>query len=79
MIPDRRVHAIMHDSSVIVRYDRAGKWFQEWPAYAMIPRRRLSLEKAARLALSPEAQSVYLCMPGGRMFDATVKQLMKGE
>jgi hypothetical protein len=69
---DRTIHATTPDGGMIVRYERAGKWYVEWPADRMIPRRAISLREAVRLATQRGAY-VYLGQPGGRAFDAKVK------
>jgi len=70
---DRRVHAIMADGSALVRYDRAGRWYQEWPAEQMIQRRMLRVDQAVTLATSPEVADVNFGMPGGGTFDQKVR------
>ena len=69
---DRRVHAEMSDGSVIVRYNRAGKWYREWPHSAMIPRRALRIRDAVMYATSDEATAVYSGVPGGEAFDRQI-------
>ena len=64
---DRRVHAVLSDGGAVVRYDRAGKWFVEYPS----GRRSVSVREAARLA-AEHAETVYTGLPGGRTFDRIV-------
>jgi hypothetical protein len=70
---DRRVHALMPDESVIVRYERAGKWFREWPSEQMKPRQKLTVNAAATLARQ-EATNINFGVPGGAQFDRIAQQ-----
>lgn len=70
---DRRVHAVLESGAEVVRYDRAGKWYIEWPDGAMKPRRRLNLSKAVWHATSPGAVVNY-GVPGGQAFDSQVRK-----
>lgn len=70
---DRTVHAITQTGGEIVRYDRAGKWFIEWPEGVLIPCRQLTLREAAKLGADPTA-TIFLGRPGGRRFDAAVRK-----
>jgi hypothetical protein len=67
---DRRIHARTPGGWLIVRYDRAGKWYAELPGRA---RRPLSLAEAVREATAIGA-FVYLGVSGGSTFDARVKR-----
>ncbi len=69
---DRRVHASLADGSFVVRYDRAGKWFHEWPNKWMRSR-RLTLQEAVDLATEPGAR-VNLGLSGGLSFDRKVER-----
>jgi hypothetical protein len=68
---DRTVHAVLADGGEVVRYDRAGKWFLEYPYTRMIAARRLSLKQAVQHATSPDA-TVHLGRRGGTRFRAEV-------
>ncbi len=74
VVPDRRVHAVLGDGSLIIRYDRAGKWFQEFPDKR---RQKIDIRTAARLAAP--ARTVNLGLPGGNTFDALVRKIRAGE
>lgn len=67
-VNDRRIHADFPDGSVLVRYDRAGKWYQEWPPEAMKQRQQLSVRAAAATAKAL-ATSIHFGLPGGTRFD----------
>jgi len=69
---DRRVHAVLADGSKVVRYDKAGRWYQEWPADVMIQRRVLRLKAAVALAAGPGVTRVHFGLPGGERFDREV-------
>ena len=71
---DRRVHADLADGSEVVRYERAGKWFREWPDSGLFPTKPIALGEAVALACEPSAQ-VHLDVPGGRVFDARVRRV----
>lgn len=73
-MPDRTVHARRHDGAEVVRYDRAGRWYVEWPPGSMKGCVRVSVSKAARLAAADDAE-VFFGQPGGRSFDAAVRRL----
>ena len=66
--PDRRIHAQFPDGSVLVRYDRAGKWYQEWSPEAMKPRQQLSVRAAAATAKAL-ATTIHFGLPGGTVCD----------
>ncbi len=76
---DRRVHARTPRLAEIVRYDRAGKWYLEWPGDRewSAGRAALSLEAAAQIACEPGVQ-VRLGVPGGLRFDARVTAIREG-
>lgn len=72
--PDRRVHG-RAVTGEIVRYERAGKWYLEWPDGNRI---RLRLADAASMAAHPNDQAeAYLGVPGGRSFDAAVRRFQE--
>lgn len=78
---DRTVHA-EYEFKEIVRYDRAGKWFLESSASALIPARRLSVREAARLAADSRYYSsgrIYFGRPGGASFDRLTRDLLAHE
>jgi hypothetical protein len=64
---DRTIHARTADFKVIVRYDRAGKWYLE----GRHNRRRLTIVEAVEMA-THRGSRVYLGQPGGRVFDRRV-------
>lgn len=66
---DRTVHARTRLGNEVVRYDRAGKWYVE---SSSLPRQRLTLAQAVKMALAPGAE-VYFGRPGGGRFDAAVR------
>jgi pimeloyl-ACP methyl ester carboxylesterase len=53
---DRQVAAVLPDGAEIVRYDRAGHYFIEWPPTSGTNRRRLKIGEAARLAVESNAR-----------------------
>lgn len=69
---DRRAHGTTADGGEIVRYDRAGKWYVEYPDGQ--PRRAVSVGSAALLATRPGAE-VRRGVPGGGRFDALIKRM----
>lgn len=71
---DRTVHAVTYDGAEIVRYDRAGKWFIEWPYGSMKPCEHISVMDAARTAVT-NSGDVRLDLSGGKIFDAKVRKL----
>lgn len=78
---DRTVHAESKGGyRVVVRYDRAGKWYVEHPG-AMIPAMRVTLQEAAYEAVSMERNGgrLFLKLPGGGRFDAAVRALREGQ
>jgi hypothetical protein len=66
---DRIVHGQTVDHAEIVRYDRAGKWYFEWPD-RLRPRRQVTIGEAARAAVEGK---FYLGLYGGRVFDQRVR------
>jgi hypothetical protein len=68
---DRTVHATAPDGGQIVRYDRAGKWYLEYPTGRLRPCRQIKFAEAVKLA-SQIGSYVYLGKPGGRRFDAAI-------
>lgn len=72
-LTDRRVHARTGVVEV-VRYDRAGKWFLEWPNGSLIPCQAVSFKQAVgwgRAALTDG--EVFFGLPGGSRFDREVR------
>lgn len=72
---DRLVHGWTADGGEIVRYDRAGKWYIEYPPDSDKKRRRVTLDDAAKAAI---AGKVVLGRYGGARFDARVRALQGG-
>ena len=71
---DRAIHTRTPDDRLIVRYDRAGKWFVESAnSEALIPAWQITLRQAVELA-TQEGSHIYFGVPGGRAFDAAVKK-----
>lgn len=66
---DRRVHARMPNGVEVVRYDRAGKWYEESEGQ----RKHIGINQAVDDALLPGAY-VFLGVPGGQTFDAKVRR-----
>jgi len=69
---DRTVHARTSDGGEVVRYDRAGKWYVEWPG-RMRPRRLVTLREAVELAVAGQP---LLGQAGGKSFDAKVRKAL---
>lgn len=69
---DRTIHARTANHWLIVRYDRAGKWYAE---HADHPRQAITIDEAVAEACRLGSY-VYAGKPGGRMFDAKVKNVM---
>jgi hypothetical protein len=74
---DRTVHAKLPMGGEVVRYERAGKWFIEWPAQHMILARHVGVDEAARTAVGREG-FVHFDRPGGRVFERKVRSLRGG-
>ena len=75
---DLTVHAGIPDGGSIVRYDRTGKYYLEYPPAAGIKRKQLTLHEAAALAvnhLGEVGAFIALGRPGGLRFDAEVRKL----
>jgi hypothetical protein len=53
---ERTVAAVLPDGSEIVRYDRAGHYYLEFPPSVETKRRKLSIGAAARLAVESNAR-----------------------
>lgn len=69
-VNDRTVHAVMSDGSQLVRYDKAGKWYQEW----LGPHpRRLAMTLGEVVTEAVEAVLVFYDQPGGGSFDKRLK------
>ena len=71
MMSDRTVHGMTQDGGQIVRYDRAGKWWIEYPPESLKPRRSVTLAGAVAEARRGRA---FLGRYGGRMFDAAYRK-----
>jgi hypothetical protein len=68
---DRTVHASLKDGSEIVRYDREGRWYLEWPDGS--ERQVLKVRDAVELAADPDkVDQVYSGLPGGAQFDRKI-------
>lgn len=74
---DRTVHCTLIDNSDIVRYDRAGKWYREWPPTARTARKPLTLSEAVELA-ALTGERYYFDRPGGGAFDRGVRRAVGG-
>lgn len=72
---DRIVHGWTADGGEIARYDRAGKWYIEYPSNTDRKRRQVTLDEAAKAAI---AGKVVLGRYGGTRFDALVRALQAG-
>lgn len=68
MMDDRRVHATLPSGDLIVRLDRAGKWYRESEGQ----RFPIPLSLAVTLATTP-GSTPHLGVSGGRAFDARVR------
>jgi hypothetical protein len=81
MKTDRTVYARRKDGCEVVRYDRAGKWYLEWPRERMIPAQHIALGRAIDEAAmaAHEGGHVYLGMPGGGTFDRTYNRVYGSE
>lgn len=74
MTDDRTVHAVTYQGAEIVRYEKAGQWWIEWPTGSMKPGRHVGVGEAARTAVMLSAD-IRLGLPGGRVFDARARKL----
>lgn len=72
---DRRVHIRLSDGREIVRYDRAGKWYIEYPPRGDGARYALRFADAVSWASMPDAE-VFTGLSGGGAFDRAVKDLV---
>jgi hypothetical protein len=72
MSDDRQIHAITAAGGEIVRYDRAGKWYIEYPILGL-PRQAVSLMGAVAEATRPGA-TVLDRRSGGTAFRAAVRR-----
>lgn len=66
---DRTVHGFTADGGQVVRYERAGKWFIEYPDAR--PRRAVKLDDAVAAAVEG---TVIFGRPGGLTFDARARK-----
>lgn len=75
---ERVVHAISGDEPAgeLVRYDKAGKWYIEWPGRSLMPSQKVSVRQAALTALHWEANGgeVFPRQYGGTRFMAEVER-----
>ncbi len=76
---DRTVHARQdsYPHLEVVRYDRSGKWWLEYPSGTLIPARRVNVTVAADKAagfLIYRTGTVNFGRPGGRTFDQRVRR-----
>lgn len=69
---DRRVHGQTADGGKIVRYNRAGKWYVEYPPASYRRSRHITVGRAAELACEDGA-GAFLGLPGGARFDRLVR------
>lgn len=80
---ERVEHAISGDEppGEIVRYDKAGKWYIEWPGRSLMPCQRVSVREAARTALHWEANggTIFPQQYGGRAFIREVQKLREAD
>lgn len=69
---DRRVHGRLDGGPEIVRYDRAGKWYLEWPTNGA--REQVAFKTAVSYGRSAMfgAGEVELGLPGGTRWDRAV-------
>ncbi len=72
MTDDRQVHATMLDGGELVRYNRAGKWYVEYPTLPL-PRKAVSLMGAVSVAVDLGA-TVHPNRPGGTAFRAALRR-----
>lgn len=66
---DRTIHARVPGNVLIVRYDKAGKWYAEKDGH----RAPITLGAAVEMA-TQIGSYVYLGKPGGMMFDSQVRR-----
>jgi hypothetical protein len=75
---DRRVHASC-DEFEVVRYDRAGKWFQEYRGTRKY--RTIRLREAVRLGVlcwrGAPGGNITFDLPGGSAFDREVRKKLR--
>ena len=64
---NRRVHAVTAERWEVVRYDRAGKWYVEYPDHRL----PITIGDAALFATARGAEA-FLGRPGGSRFDSLV-------
>ena len=69
MTSDRTIHARLASGDLIVRHDRAGKWYRESEG------QRYPITLRAAVDLATQLNSIaYLGQPGGGRFDAAVRR-----
>ena len=74
---DRVIHAGLPDGGALARYDRAGKWYLEYPDGSGKKRRLLTLNEAVQLAIDNEHRlGGYITAGrcGGTAFNAGVRK-----
>jgi hypothetical protein len=69
---DRQVAAVLPDGAHIVRYDRAGHYYIEWPPDSGTKRRKLKIGEAARLVVESNGRIVQ---DGRRRFPIEVAKM----
>lgn len=72
---DRTVHATTGDGGALVRYERSGKWYLEYPGDTgrRRPRRCVLVRTAVELATAPGSKA-FLGLAGGQVFDAAYRR-----
>lgn len=76
---DRTVYARGADGRQVVRYDRAGKWFIEWPADQLKAARKVTLRDAVAETVTIASEGggdVRWGLPGGQMFYAALRKAL---
>jgi len=73
---ERVVHAVtLIAEAEVVRYDRAGKWYLEYPEHTGIKRVPLKVAEAAELA-AKSAEVTFLDQYGGAVFSRPYRKAM---
>lgn len=75
---DRTVYAALPDGGAIVRYDRAGKWYVEWPPEQNRKRVPVTVKQAAGVAEAfHQEDGAYVSRgrAGGLSFDSQYRKL----
>ena len=73
---DRAVHVVRADGSEIVRYDRAGQWYQEFPPLDARRRVKINLATAVEHAIRAEREGGRVTdrRAGGMAFEAKLRK-----